>query len=126
MRKNIAQWLSIYLFPYFSLFIINALSGTDILFWVRLGDIEETLRNIFMVMIASPFLALLGYTIGFSSSTPLYTTEFKSALFACLIVSVALFIFGITKRKQLWGKIINAIGFYLWCIGGIISAGASA
>lgn len=128
MKKTILQWIAVYLLPYIAIVAITLSQGKG-LGGEILDDIRTILASIFVPMFAPPLLAILGYGIGFSASsasTSFYTIEFKLALMAFIIVSLGLFTFGIKKRDKLWGKIINATGFYVFCMGGLISLAPSA
>ena len=127
MKKTILEWGLVYLLPYAVITSILLFQGKG-LGGDTLDSIGAFLSTILIPIIATPLLALMGYFIGFSASpesASFYTIEFKLALVACFAASISFFIIGIKKREKLWGKIINAAGFYLFCAGGLISIAPS-
>jgi hypothetical protein len=127
MNKNISQWIVVYLLPYSVVAVSTLMNGVG-LGGAKLDGAIIVLKTIFIPMVASPFLASMGYIIGFTAETknaPFYTVEFKLALVACFIVSIVMFVVGVKNRNKLWGKALNATGFYLWCIGGLVSLAPS-
>lgn len=94
----------------------------------KLDGVNVIVKTIFVPMITAPLFAAMGYSVGITADVneaPSYTLELKAALFVCLLLSIVIFIMGFRKRKNLWGKALNALGFYLWRLGGLISLAPS-
>jgi len=127
MKSSAAQWIAVYFFPYIIIVIFTIVSGVGY-GGAALVDFGSFIKSIFLPIIAVPPMAVFGYKVGFSAnseSAAFYTLEFKLALAACLAFAALLFVCGIRKRKAFWGKIVNAFGFYVFCIGGLVSLAPS-
>ena len=70
-----------------------------------------------------PLAAISGLYVGLTSTAPYFTNEFKIFIGAGGLLSLGIFLLGYKYRSNLWGKIINSLGFYFWCIVGLISFG---
>ena len=101
MNSDKKHWLAVYLIPYTLVGIFTLGVGLFIL----------------------PLGGTLGVIVGLSSTEPYFTSSFKLALGLALCVAIFLFIVGYKYRNKLWGKIINAVGFYLWCFAGVVGFG---
>ena len=101
MNKDIKQWLVIYLIPYAVVGILTLGTG----------------------LILLPLGGTVGVIIGLSSTEPYFTSSFKMILITVLLLAILLFIVGFKFHEKLWGKILNAVGVYLWCVSGLIGFG---
>jgi F0F1-type ATP synthase membrane subunit a len=125
MSKNIKEWL----YSYLGLYVIPL--GIEFGKNIIETSQPELIRNFvtfFFSIFLSPLLAIFGYFIALSSNSgeaPAYTADFKFSLCVALFVSISCFIFGLLNRHVLWGKLVNAAGFSLWCIGGVIALSPS-
>jgi len=101
MNANIKQWLTVYLVPYILIGIFT--SGAGLLIF--------------------PIAGIFGVFIPLFTTAPYLTVSFKALFFLVLILSIVLFFIGYKLRTRLWGKIVNASGFYLWCMAGLVGLG---
>lgn len=99
--------------------------GIPFLIWTLISAIATQSAFGLLSGIWLPIGAIMGIFAGFSDA-PIYTQAFKLKFAAALIVSILLIIFGFPFRNNLKGKILMAIGIYLWCIAGFIALSMSA
>ncbi len=101
MSRDNVHWLLVYLVPYF---ILGAASMGAGLVLIPLGG-------------------TLGIYVGFTSTAPYFTQDFKLSLLSACLLAISLFLVGLRFRHKLWGKIINSSGAFLWCLIGIVGFG---
>jgi hypothetical protein len=101
MTHQTKQWLLVYLTPYVALGVV-------------------TFGSAFFLI---PLAGTAGIYSGLFSAAPYFTLEFKLKILAGCMASFAAFAYGFRRRDALSGKIVNAIGTYLWCIVGGIGFG---
>ena len=101
MTADTKRWLLVYLIPYFGFGIISFGGG----------------------LIMLPLAAISGLYVGLTSTAPYFTNEFRIFIGAGALFSLGVFLFGYKHRSNLWGKMTNSMGFYLWCFVGLFSFG---
>ncbi|WP_157719219.1 hypothetical protein [Halopseudomonas salegens] len=74
-------------------------------------------------LVMLPIGGFMGVFVGFTSDAPYFTTEFRVLLGVACLLAVTLFLTGIKFRTKFWGKVLNSMGVYLWCVSGLVGFG---
>ncbi|WP_409526184.1 hypothetical protein [Nitrincola sp. MINF-07-Sa-05] len=71
-----------------------------------------------------PLILILGGIVGVIFGL-FSDMSFENAMYfyATIGGAVVSFSVGLIYRIHLWGKVVNLVGFYLWCLGGIAAIG---
>ncbi|GGX71431.1 hypothetical protein [Saccharospirillum salsuginis] len=101
MSREKVHWLLVYLVPYLTIGALSKGAG-------------------FLLL---PLGGTAGVYVGFTSTAPYFTSDFKLSLVLFYLIAILLFWAGLKFRGKFWGKAINALGVYLWCAVGIVGFG---